>query len=155
MKKSRILSMMLLFIFMCLPLASAQRVNMSYLNGDKNFPSVYASGNAGNAFIDKSSLNVQLYNPPYYRIAAIIVHTSLDSNEIHRWDNDNRRSMFYHTADGRNHYLDWKHPDMAGMRENSVGEAMFYLAYHKKFYGDISKDATVGQSLYSRLDGTY
>ena len=51
-KKSRILSMMLLFIFMCLPLASAQRVNMSYLNGDKNFPSVYASGNAGNAFID-------------------------------------------------------------------------------------------------------
>ena len=155
MKKSRILSMMLLFIFMCLPLASAQRVNMSYLNGDKNFPSVYASGNAGNAFIDKSSLNVQLYNPPYYRIAAIIVHTSLDSNEIHRWDNDNRRSMFYHTADGRNHYLDWKHPDMAGMRENCVGEAMFYLAYHKKFYGDISKDATVGQSLYSRLDGTY
>lgn len=164
MKKSRIFSMMLLFIFMCLPLASAQGVNMAYLNGDKNFPSVYAAGNTGNAFIDKSSLNVQLYNPPYYRIAAIIVHTPLDSNEIYRWDtvvyeyrwdNDNRRSMFYHTADGRNHYLDWKHPSMAGLRDNSVGEAMFYLAYHKKFYGDISKNATVGQSLYSRLDGTY
>ena len=56
---------------------------MAYLNGDKNFPSVYAAGNTGNAFIDKSSLNVQLYNPPYYRIAAIIVSLLLSC--IRRW----------------------------------------------------------------------
>ena len=162
MKKSRIIFMILLFLFISLHLASAFKINM-YLNGDKNFPLIYSYGAAGNAYIDKSSLNVQLYNPPYYRIAAIIVETSQESNEIgrsytavyeYRWDNDDKRYMFEHSGE-KKEYLNRKTAGMAQLREIGIGESMFYLAYHRKFYGEIFDRKYPCGVNYSCLDGTY
>lgn len=125
-------------------------IRPDYLNGNRNF--IICDEHMGLAYyVDRSSLVVQKYAPPVYRIAINVVSTTrADGQE--RGDDDKTASrkingvdtyQFFYNWDSRMMYVDngdgWRYLDPNGTwAETGVsmpaGEIAFYLAYHMNFY---------------------
>ena len=127
------------FIFQS-PFAHANYPN--YLNRDRNF--ILSDGHMGTGwYVDKSSLVVQQYAPPIYRIAVNLVWvpdadrgngnpSEVETNYfLYNWDT---RSM-YVLRDGTWNYI----PHNGSFAQSGIveptGEMVFYIAYHMPFYG--------------------
>ena len=116
-----------------------------HLAGDSNFPIVYALWHDG-WYVDKSSLNVQRYDPPYYVIAVNVV-TVPDAAGGNQSMNNVKTFRFFYNIDQKGMYIDqhtgnddWALLDVEDPAERAglpmaIGEAAFYQAYHMKFYG--------------------
>ena len=126
-----------------------------YLRGDTNF--ILCGGHMGyGEYVDKSSLVVQEYNPPIYRIAVNVLtvkdadrgKTAVSSikTQYYKYDWDNRRMYVIWPSDNKYHYIS----PVGSMAETGhffAGEMAFYIAYHMKFYG--------GQKWYHPKSGEY
>ena len=137
----------MIMLCMCLLPATAGAGHMGwkdYYQDDTNFPMVW--GHDGWAtFIDKSSLVVQRYDPPYYIIAINVFYVDDGGyGTIHKYDT----LRFFYNYDTTKMYIDrtggsgdWKYirPNASVSEEQhdgkNVGEAAFYLAYRLRFYG--------------------
>lgn len=127
----------------------------THLYGDKNF--ILCDGRSA-WYVDRSSLNVQKYEPPQYIIAVNVV----------RVDNADRRSTeiknvhtyrFFYNSDLGQMYADFNNNDnwrylnpQGSWAETGIsmpaGEIAFALAYNYKFYGD---RAYYSDDFYNRI----
>lgn len=135
----------------------------TYLNGDTNY--ILAHGHQGvGTYVDKTSLNVQEYNPPEYIIAInVITAYSADGSQnglynggegkiadvtteryLYNYDKRTMYGLSGTTGEGKLRYLDPNGP-MAVVRPAIVGEMAFYLAYGIPFYSSLGVD-------YSSID---
>lgn len=103
-----------------------------FFNGDKNFPFVE---NSQTAYLDKNSVTVEVNDPPFFIITAKIL--TADGNETYKFffdENDVDMRIFFDAED------DWKHlnPCDVAAEKNFmyVGEAIFFVAQGRKFYGN-------------------
>ncbi len=142
-----------------------------YLDGDRNFLLCGGHMDVG-WYVDKSSLVVQQYNPPVYRLAVnvLVVDNANDGNTtprrveteefIYNWD---ERKM-YKWSDAQSAWL-YVPPvgSMADTGHHFAGEMAFYIAYHMKFYGGRKwRDPHTGREsspnfsdhLYAVVDGS-
>lgn len=114
-----------------------------YLGGDRNF--LLCGGHMGvGRYVDKSSLVVQQYNPPIYRIAVNVLTVddadmgnttprSIDTEEfLYNWD---ERTMYRWSEAKSAWYYVPPVGSMADTGHHFAGEMAFYIAYHMKFYG--------------------
>lgn len=112
-------------------------------------------------FIDKTSIAVQRYDPPYYIIAVNVFYAPDggygDMEGYHT-------ERFYYNYDITKMYIDQKagtndwvylyptYHDTMNSENHTVGEAAFYLAYHMKFYGAYRwRDARFPNSDYETI----
>ena len=136
-----------------------------HYNGDPNYPMVW--GHTGVAtYIDKQSVNVQSYDPPYYIIAVgVFVAPDGGYGQMSHYHVD----RFFYNYNTTKMYLD-KHPNTGDWEylyplyghgamnheSMSIGEAAFYTAYNMKFYGAYTwKDANGDQYFDCQGDGFY
>ena len=127
----------------------------NYLWGNKNF--ILCGAHMGYAsYIDKTSLVVEEYNPPIYKLAINLIHVpeadrgniepsgTGTSHFMYNWES--RRMYWWSSKDN-----EWKYiPPVGSFAETGHyfhGEMAFYLAYNMKFYG--------GQQWYSTREGRY
>lgn len=127
----------------------------TYLNGNRNL--ILCDGHMGVAwYVDRTSLNVQRYDPPQYIIAVNVVTASSAYNNEEDFYNggkgritDVKTMRFFYNWNLREMYIDttgkdgWRFlPPMGSWAETGVskpaGEIAFYLAYKMKFYGGMS-----------------
>ncbi len=138
MKKMAALLTLLMVVFL-MPTAYAD-IHTHY-NGNPNYPMViFHQGHV--LYVDKTSISVQLYEPPKYRLAIAEFYAPDDGNGpvtnyhsiVFDYDYDNTRMYF--NDNGTLEYLD---PLFESGRPNyklmRAGEAAFYLEYGIKFYG--------------------
>ena len=96
-------------------------------------------------FIDRTSVAVERYDPPYYIIAINVFYVDNDGyGTIHEYAtkrfyyNYDKTEMYIAQTPGKNDWI-YIYPNdsvSAGQMDGkNVGEAAFYLAYHMKFYG--------------------
>ncbi|EEQ48876.1 hypothetical protein HMPREF0908_0904 [Selenomonas flueggei ATCC 43531] len=127
----------------------------NYLWGNKNF--ILCGAHMGYAsYIDKTSLVVEEYNPPIYKLAIREIHVpeadrgniepsgSGTAHFMYNWES--RRMYWWDFRDNEWRYI----PPVGTMAETGHyfdGEMAFYLAYNMKFYG--------GQQWYSAREGRY
>lgn len=120
-----------------------------YLWDDANYPRVWTQ--MDNAFyLDKSSIYIEMEDPPQYILRALILSTPMHHNhkdimplsislERLLYDEEEEKMYAWWHRDEEWHYMP-PHGSNAesgmGMR---VGEAAFYLAYGEKFYGAAPK----------------
>ena len=112
-----------------------------YLGGDRNF--LFCGGHMGyGRYVDRSSLVVQEYDPPTYRIEVNVV-TVADA-DMGRTDIYNVTTKYFlYQWDERKVYVlsggAWQYiPPVGSMADTGHEfsyETAFYLAYHMKFYG--------------------
>ena len=115
-----------------------------YLGGDTNF--ILVDGHMGTAwYVDKSSLNVQMYEPPQY-IIAINVCTVNNADRGNTEISNVQTMRFLYNYDLRRMYIDrhtgsddWRYLNPRGSwAETGVsmpaGEKAFELAYGIEFY---------------------
>jgi len=133
-----------------------------YLNGDRNL--ILCDGHMGMAwYVDRTTLNVQKYEPPQYIITVNVVSASSAYNNEEDFYNggkgkikDVRRMRFFYNWDLRKMYIDttgkdgWRLLSPNGSWAESgvvmpAGELAFYLAYNMKFYG------CFGDEFYGRV----
>ena len=124
-----------------------------YLNGDKNL--ILSGGHMGVAwYLDKSSLVVQEYNPPIYRIAVNVLtvynadkgNTSIDKVTTRYFKYDLNTKKMYSLYDNTWHSIA-PVGCMAATGHEFSGEMAFYIAYNMKFYG--------GKKWLNPLSGSY
>lgn len=124
-----------------------------YFGGNRNL--ILCGGHMGYGFyLDKSSLVVQEYNPPIYRIAVnVLTVPNADRGNstrfsvrtatyMYNWD---ERRM-YRVNDDSMRYIPPVGSNAEAGHEFS-GEMAFYIAYHMKFYG--------GRKWYSEMERAY
>lgn len=114
-----------------------------YLNGDPNF--ILCDGHMGVGFyVDKSSLNVEKYEPPQYIIAVNVVSVE-DADQGNINISNVKTYRFFYNYDLRKMYVDrdgssnWRYlsPDGSWAETGVVmpaGEKAFELAYRMNFY---------------------
>lgn len=141
----KILSMLIFALVMLSSLlantASAYEFQ-NYLWGNKNF--IMCGAHMGcAAYIDKSSIVIEKYNPPVYKLAFIVVwvpnidkgnSTPAQSNVYHYYYNWDQRCMYEQRTNGTWRYI----PPVGSLAQTGhffLGEMAFYIAYNKKFYG--------------------
>ena len=149
----RVLSMVLFVLCLSFAQAAAAAAYPDYLGGDRNY--LFCGGHMGvGYYVDKSSLVVQKYAPPTYRIAVNVLSVEdadggntepfrVDTRQyLYRWDS---RAMYRWGEDS------WQYIPPVGSNAETghefSGEMAFYIAYHMKFYG--------GQRWYNRHRGSY
>lgn len=105
-----------------------------FFNGDKNFPLVLENSQAAR-YLDKNSVTVEVNDPPFFIITAKIL--TAGGNETCKFffdENDVDMRIFFDADD------DWKHlnPSDIAAEKNFmyVGEAIFFVAQGRKFYGN-------------------
>ena len=133
-----------------------------YLNNNRNY--ILCGGHQGVGwYIDRSSLVVKKYNPPYYLIAVNVVRALLSSNGIqldrinspiidevetryyyYNWDD--RKMYLLSDSDNKYHYIP-PVGSLAATGHEFSGELAFYIAYRMKFYG--------GRQYYDSSTGRY
>ena len=115
----------------------------SHYNGDPHYPMVWGHTQTAK-YIDKTSLNVQKYDPPYYVIAVAVFYApdggygTMNAYHVERFYYDiDCREMYYYNHHGNGNWI-YFHPTYSftenGERRDT-GEAAFYIAYRMKFYG--------------------
>ena len=129
----------------------------NHLNGDPDY--VLTDGHMGTAwYMKKSSLNVELYDPPIYIISVSLytINNADRGNTTYRdiitcrfrydWNN---RAMYVETGYNEWYYLN-PHGSWAetGIRM-PTGEMAFYMTYGKRFYGT---NGYFDDDFYSRAD---
>lgn len=151
MKKISCLAIMLF----CLMFSAVAVVSYpTYLGGDRKL--ILCGGHMGVGwYLDKSSLVVQKYDPPVYRIVVNILMIEDDdrgntnpyrlatNNFIYNWDD---RKMYHLTNNNAWNYI----PPIASMAETGhefSREMAFYIIDHIKFYG--------GKKWYDSYFGKY
>lgn len=131
-----------------------------YLGGNKNL--ILISGKMGYAkYLDKKSVVVKKYAPPVYKLTVTVLSAREPGRGVEI--TGKRKIDFLYKWDTRKMYIyvdnSWKEiePAQYGYQEfaHMVGEMAFYIAYHKKFYGDIytSPDYYSTEYVYVRVDG--
>lgn len=126
----------------------------TYLGGDRNL--ILCGGHMGLGwYMDKSSLVVQKYAPPIYRIAVnVLMVENADRGNTRPYRMETKQYL-YNWDERRMYWLSnndtWSYiPPVGSMAETGhefSGEMAFYVAYHMKFYG--------GQKWYSATFGEY
>lgn len=134
-----------------------------HYKGDPNYPMVTGHTQVA-TFIDKSSISVQRYDPPYY-VVAICVFYAPDGGYGQMYGYHVER--FFYNNDTTKMYVDVTNDELLRDLDKSgwwylcplyesgtinyqfmtEGEAAFYTAYHMKFYGRYRWK--------SRYDGSY
>ena len=116
----------------------------TYLGGDSNYILVDAHMDTG-WYVDKSSLNVQMYNPPQY-IIAINVCTVPNASRGNTSISKVQTMRFFYNYDLRKMSIDrhtgssdWRYLDPNGCWAETgismpAGEKAFELAYGMEFY---------------------
>ena len=116
----------------------------TYLWGDKNY--ILCGAHMGYAcYIDKSSLVVEEYNPPTYRLAINVIGVEDADRGNTTPSNKVITSHFLYNYDTKKMYTLWPNDNkwhyiapvgsMAETGHYFTGEMAFYLAYKMKFYG--------------------
>lgn len=124
-----------------------------FWKGDTNYPFVW--GHQGTAwYLDKNSVKIKRIDSPYYIITAEIISVSHSdySPDEEKYSNDKEASSKHHLEffydedepDMRIYYgskVNWGYLRPQGSNAESgiwmyVGEAVFYVATGKKFYGN-------------------
>ena len=124
----------------------------------KNYIALGGAGTGLSLYMDKNSINVHEYNPPYYIIAfkkvSFYVHPSAENNG--QWVEDAESSIerYYYDFDNKKMYwehkylypvekTEWEYIDpqksdsTSGSRAMfAAGEIAFFLAYNMNFYGN-------------------
>ncbi|MCI6232094.1 MAG: hypothetical protein MR630_05745 [Selenomonas sp.] len=138
--KNKIFSLMVAFIMLCLAATANANIQMHYA-GNPNYPMV--SVHQGHVlYVDKTSISVQLYNPPQYRLAIATFYAPDDGHgpvsNYHSvsFSYDYDCPAMYSDANEYHEYID---PAADSGRPNyellRIGEAAFYIEYGIKFYG--------------------
>lgn len=132
----------MIFVLCVMPTGSVAMASYpQYLGGDENY--ILCDGHMGVGFyVDKSSLNVEEYNPPHYIIAIDVVSVQdadRGNTEIHKtttrhyyynWD---ERAIYLQTKDGEWKYLDPQGSRASGASRVKAGKIAFELAYGVEF----------------------
>ena len=115
----------------------------NYLGGNKNY--ILWNGRQGyGMYIDRNSLNVEMYNPPRYIIAIDWVgvpnayggSTAIDSRQRERFSYDwNNKRIYRVFGTGELRYIDPNSSQAEGSYYADAAEIAFYLAYRMKFLG--------------------
>ena len=142
----------LLVAFICALTSVAFAYYPRFWKGDTNYPHIW--GHMGAAFyLDKSSIKVKINKPPYYIITAqVIVVLDSDYPGERRYSNDkeaykNYSHEYFYDEDEMDmreynpskdtwHYLGPTYSNAESGRSMAVGEAVFYVAMSRKFYGN-------------------
>ncbi len=140
-----------------------------YLGGDRNL--LFCGGHMGYGwYVDKSSLVVQEYNPPTYRIAVNVL-TVPDADRGNTTSYSVTTRYYMYQWDARKIYVlngnSWSYiPPIGSLAETGHEfsyEMAFYIAYHMKFYGGQKwRNPRTGQyespnfsdALYAVVDGS-
>lgn len=123
-----------------------------YLNGDENF--ILIDGHMGTGwYVDRTSLEVQDYDPPQYIIAVNVISARSAIDDEKDFYNGGMgvitgvsTKRFFYNWDSRQMYIDrdgnsdWRYLDPNGSWAETgiampAGEMAFALAYGLKFYG--------------------
>lgn len=119
------------------------------INSLKNDPNYIYIGGVGSGFailLDKTSINVHEYNPPYYTIAFIRIDYSnipprvpieAIKSSVHRYHYDyDTRKIFSEGFDKTWHYVDPVDLSKTNGGRSMLAEAelVFYLAYDMSFF---------------------
>ncbi len=116
-----------------------------YLWDDANYPRVWTQ--MDNAFyLDKSSIYIEMEDPPQYILRALILSTPMLHNhkdimplsiKVERllYDEEEEKMYAWWWQDMQWHFVPPDGCNAESGRGMRVGEAAFYLAYGEKFYG--------------------
>ena len=116
-----------------------------YLWDDENYPRVWTQMDDA-FYLDKSSINIEMEDPPRYILRALILSTPLLHNhkdimplsiKVERllYDEEEEKMYAWWWQDMQWHYMPPDGCNAESGRGMRVGEAAFYLAYGEKFYG--------------------
>ena len=120
-----------------------------FLNGDKNYPCVWNDSQAA-WYLDKNSIKFKVNDPPYFIITAQVVTASGTESYEFFFDEDETDMRVFDKA-----AADWRYLnpcEIAAEEKFSmyIGEAVFYIAQGRKFYGNyLWKTLTNGKVSYS------
>ena len=94
------------------------------------------AGNGGAWYFQKSSLDVQEYNPPHYQIAGTFVHYSQSTSRIYI---EKRYNWYTKETFTKNSYGYWTKDDfsarnMISAQGKHFANILFYSAYGMNFY---------------------
>lgn len=130
---------------------STSEANSKYLNDNHNYPLIFVQQGSF-VFLDKTSLYVEKYAPPDYALVANIIIAptfgrdgrmdNLITKKIHffyYFDKSMNDREMYEIDESKNKVL-ISNTNRAtyNMCSIAIGEAMFYVYYRIRFYGDIS-----------------
>ena len=159
-----VLAFMMLFALTCQSVFAANPYPPTLDNGNL----VFVDGFKGYGIYGiRSSVDVQLYNPPKYRIAINTISVNVDTGErgsvqthvfFYNWDS----KTVYHYSNQKNQWVKWElnrtygHAEGAPLIPN-LAEVAFVSAYNMKFFGDMqgytygSWQRVIPLSLYQAL----
>lgn len=124
-----------------------------FWRGDKNYPMVWAKMGTA-SYLDKKSVKIKFSKPPYYIITAITIPVSNSgvTPDHPRYNKDEKpgasisHEFFYDeyemdmregdSSKSRWRYLRPQATTAGGRGSLYIGEAIFYVATGKKFYGN-------------------
>lgn len=150
----KLVCMFVLIIVMAVPSTSFA----SLFDDLKNNPNYIYCGHTGSGFaifLDKTSINVHEYNPPYYTIAFIRINWAstppmysstgeVAKSSVHRYHYDYAtRKIYTETADKTWSYVDPIEYSKTNGSRSLLAEAelVFYLAYNMSFFDEPSSKA--------------
>lgn len=112
-----------------------------FWNGDKNYPLVWEDTAAW--YLDKNSLNVKVNDPPYFIITARTLTANGTATCEFFFDEDEPDMRIFDQNIG-----DWQYLNPCDVTAEKkylmyVGEAVFYVAQGRKFYGNYLWKAAV------------
>lgn len=135
-----------------------------HYNGDSNYPMVWGHTRVA-TFIDKASVNVERYDPPYYIISVGVFfapdggYGQMSNYHVERfYYNYDITKMFHDKNAGSD---DWEYlcPLYEAGAQNhefmSIGEAAFYAAYRMKFYGAYQWKSKYGSDYFKCQDDDF
>lgn len=144
----KLLGVFILIMVMTIPAISSASL-FNDLRNDPNYIYLGHIGTGTGLFLDKTSINVHEYNPPYYTIACVNLwwaypdprKDELLKTRVHRYRYDYaKKEIYFEKHDiNNNPYWDELNPKEFLKMESSQAflvepELVFYLAYNISFY---------------------
>ena len=114
-------------MFLCLSIPTT--FAFKYWNGDKNCPIIWSRFGV-DIYLDKSSIKVELNDPPFY-----IIYAKFTRGGLRFFYDEKEKDMRYASGVNKWEYVRPHGVSSTHTRFLYMGEAIFYLALRKKFYG--------------------
>ena len=112
----------------------------SYLNGDLNYPLITVGG-GGEHYLDLSSINFLIKDPPLYRITGKVLFvnhglygTNSEYNIDYEYEYDYEHFAWSRNSNGTSHQVHETDNSGAAVRERKMANALFRSVYGRPFF---------------------
>ena len=142
--KLTVVALMLLFFFVANVAYAAK--TPPFMNGDKNYPLIWEDSQAMH-YLDRSSVKVSVNDAPFFIITAQTVTAGGNATYKFFFDESEPDMRVFDFAVGDWRYLN---PSKDADYRMYIGEAIFYFARGRKFYGNyLWKTEADGKTVYT------